>query len=131
MRRRVQISSAAFRLSRFSKPYRQRLLAGLLDLDGYCRKHGPYSLAELLGNLNIADEVLSLYVMQRHGSLEQKQLYVVKHALLCCQLSTCAAEAEGQNQYSLGKPSSLGRAADKQTSSSSTYSLAASDDRPG
>ena len=106
MRRRIQISSAAFRLSRFSKPYRQRLLAGLLDLDGYCRKHGPYSLAELLGNLNIADEVLSLYVMQRDGSLEQKQLYV-------------------------GKPSSLGRAADKQTSSSSTYSLAASDDRPG
>ena len=85
MRRRVQISSAAFRLSRFSKPYRQRLLAGLLDLDGYCRKHGPYSLAVLLGNLNIADEVLSLYVMQRHGSLEQEQLYVVKHALLCCQ----------------------------------------------
>ena len=85
MRRRIETSSAAFRLSRFSKPYRQRLLAGLQDLDGFCREQGPCSLAALLGNLNSADEVLSLYVMQRHSSLKPKQLYVVKHALLCCQ----------------------------------------------
>lgn len=85
MGRGIYTSSAAFRLSRFSRPYRQRLLAGLQDLESFCHGQGPCSLAALLRNLNIADEVLSLYVMQRHVDPEKKQLYVVKHALLCCQ----------------------------------------------
>ena len=78
-------TSVAFRLSRFSKPYRQRLLAGLRDLEDYCSTVAKCSLVFLLSHVLRADELLSQYVLHKHGTTENRKLYVVKHALLCCQ----------------------------------------------
>lgn len=74
-----------FRLSRFSKPYRQRLLSGLMDLDAFCSREAKCSLSYLLSHVLRADEMLAQYVMCKHASSEGRKLYLVKHALLCCQ----------------------------------------------
>lgn len=81
----VLSSAAAFRLSRFSRPYRQRLLAGLRDLEQFCSQVIHCTLAFLLSHLLRADELLAQYVIYRHTTTEGAKLYVVKHALLCCQ----------------------------------------------
>ena len=78
-------SAVAFRLSRFSGPYRQRLLAGLRDLQEFCVAEAHCSLTFILSHIHRADELLAEYVLQRHKKSEGQKLYVVKHALLCCQ----------------------------------------------
>lgn len=78
-------SSVVFRLSRFSKPYRHRLLTGLRDLEMFCTEEVNCSLKQLLSHVSRTDEVLAQYVMRRHSSSEGQKLYLVKHALLCCQ----------------------------------------------
>lgn len=85
MRDGIDASSAAFRISRFSKPYRQRLLAGFRDLHDYTWSYLKKPLGSVISNAACADEVLSQYVMHRHANMDGKRLYVVKHALLCCQ----------------------------------------------
>ena len=78
-------SAVAFRLSRFSKPYRQRLLAGLRDLQEFCIAEAQCSLTFILSHIHRADELLAEYVLQKHRTSEGQKLYVVKHALLSCQ----------------------------------------------
>lgn len=78
-------SAVAFRLSRFSKPYHQRLLAGLRDLQEFCVAEAQCSLTFILSHIHRADELLAEYVLQKHRTSEGQKLYVVKHALLCCQ----------------------------------------------
>ena len=78
-------SAVALRLSRFSKPYRQRLLAGLRDLQELCVAEAQCSLTFILSHIHRADELLAEYVLQKHRTSEGQKLYVVKHALLCCQ----------------------------------------------
>eukprot|EP00438_Fugacium_kawagutii_P036181 Skav232968 [mRNA] locus=scaffold1735:245378:247094:+ [translate_table: standard] len=87
MRERKDVLSTAvsFRLSRFSRPYRQRLLAGLKDLDDFCAEEVKCSLPYLFSQSLRTDELLAQYVMRRHNTTEGKKLYLVKHALLCCQ----------------------------------------------
>lgn len=78
-------TAAAFRLSRFSRPYRQRLLSGLRDLESFCSTIVGTSLNFLLSHLMRADEILAQYVIHKHQTSEGHKLYLVKHALLCCQ----------------------------------------------
>lgn len=78
-------AAVAFRLSRFSRPYRQRLLAGLLDLEVFCSSVAGSSLQYLLSHLLRADELLAQYVMYKHNVTGGQKLFLVKHALLCCQ----------------------------------------------
>ena len=85
MRDRIDASSAAFRLSRFSKPYRQRLLAGFRDLHDFTWSHLRRPLGAVISDAACADEVLSQYVMHSHANMDGRRLYIVKHALLCCQ----------------------------------------------
>ena len=72
-------------LSRFSKPYRSRLLAGFRDVQDFAATSFGCSLRYVLSDPNRADEILSQYVLERHHSSMDSKLSVVKHALLCCQ----------------------------------------------
>ena len=76
-------SPVLFRFSRFSKPYRARLLAGLKDLCSFCQDTVGCQLGLLARKPRVADKVLSDYVLARHTS--QRKLALVKHALLGCQ----------------------------------------------
>lgn len=51
----------------------------------FCAEEANCSLKQLLSHVSRADEVLAQYVMRRHSSSEGQKLYLVKHALLCCQ----------------------------------------------
>ena len=78
-------SQALFRFSRFSAPYRSRLLQGLCDLQDYCKQELGQSLRVLIRQHRVIDRFLGAYVMDRHASSSGKHLLLVKHALLGCQ----------------------------------------------
>lgn len=88
MERSAQTGSASqvhFRFSRFSAPYRSRLLQGLCDLQDYCKQELGQDLRVLIRQRRVIDRLLGAYVMDRHASSDGKQLSLVKHALLGCQ----------------------------------------------
>ena len=76
---------AAFRLSRLSKPYRERLVAGLADLENFCNREQGQHLQSILRNAKVADRVLGEYVIHKHDDNSFRHFSTVKHALLCCQ----------------------------------------------
>lgn len=88
MERSAQTGTATqvhFRFSRFSAPYRSRLLQGLCDLQDYCKQELGQDLRVLIRQRRVIDRLLGAYVMDRHASSDGKQLSLVKHALLGCQ----------------------------------------------
>ena len=88
MERSAQTGTASqvhFRFSRFSAPYRSRLLQGLCDLQDYCKQELGQDLRVLIRQRRVIDRLLGAYVMDRHASSDGKQLSLVKHALLGCQ----------------------------------------------
>ena len=78
-------SQALYRLSRFSGPYRSRLLSGLQDVQSYCKINTELPLKRLLRQPKLADRVLGQYVMDQHKQDSGAALSRVKHALLGCQ----------------------------------------------
>ena len=78
-------SQAAFRFSRFSKQYRSRLLAGLIDVNAFCSSALNRSVKPLLSNPHLANEALGRYVMMKHQTGKKGDLSLVKHGLLACQ----------------------------------------------
>lgn len=78
-------SQALYRLSRFSRPYRSRLLSGLQDVQSYCQINTELPLKRLLRQPKLADRVLGQYVMDQHKQDSGAALSRVKHALLGCQ----------------------------------------------
>ena len=78
-------AAVAFRLSRFSGPYRQRLLDGVKDLNDYCWASRNTTLEEIAAKPKTADAVLSEYVMCRFEDSTGASLSKVKHALLGAQ----------------------------------------------
>ena len=80
-----QSEQVAYRLSRFSKEYRGRLLKSLCNLNDYCVQQGRCSLKSLLKRPAAADAELAQYVMCRHAELGDPGRSLVKHALLGAQ----------------------------------------------
>lgn len=78
-------SQAAFRFSRFSKPYRSRLFAGLIDVNSFCITALNRSVKSLLTRPDLANEALGQYVMMKHQNGKKGDLSLVKHGLLACQ----------------------------------------------
>lgn len=78
-------AAVAFRLSRFSGPYRQRLLDGLKDLNDFCKTSRNITLEKIAAKPKTADAVLSEYVMCRFEDNTGVGLSKVKHALLGAQ----------------------------------------------
>ena len=78
-------AAVAFRLSRFSSAYRQRLLDGIADAHKFCHQEREVSLEVVASRPKVADEVLSEYVMRRFDNGSKGNLSLVKHALLGCQ----------------------------------------------
>lgn len=85
-RARFSATQAAYRFSRFSKPYRSRLLIGIQDVQKFCvQEVGGLSLRALLTHPKLADRTLSKYVVHRHLDNRGATLSLVKHGLLGCQ----------------------------------------------
>ena len=78
-------AAVAFRLSRFSSAYRQRLLDGIEDVHKFCLKERECSLAIVASRPKTADRLLCDYVMRRFENGSKGTLSLVKHALLGCQ----------------------------------------------
>ena len=66
---------AAFRLSRLSKPYRERLVAGLADLENFCNREQGQHLQSILRNAKVADRVLGEYVIHKHDDNSFQTLF--------------------------------------------------------
>ena len=82
---RRRASAVAFRLSRFSPAYRQRLLDGLKDLHEYTLGVHGCTLDAVCKKPAFADLVLGEYVICRFNEKKCGSLSKVKHALLGCQ----------------------------------------------
>ena len=80
-----RVSAVAFRLSRFSPAYRQRLLDGLKDLHEYTLRVHGCTLEAVSRKPVFADVVLGEYVICRFNEKKNGSLSLVKHALLGCQ----------------------------------------------
>ena len=78
-------AAVAFRISRFSSAYRQRLLDGIEDVQKFCSKERECSLASVASRPRLADKLLCDYVMGRFETGSKGTLSLVKHALLGCQ----------------------------------------------
>ena len=82
---RRRASAVAFRLSRFSPAYRQRLLDGLKDLHEYTLGVHGCTLDAVCKKPAFADLVLGEYVICRFNEKKSGSLSRVKYALLGCQ----------------------------------------------